>query len=137
MAEWIFNGKASGRTLARMTALATLLVIAAFAYLVHRFGPRRPSDGFRLDRFRAPGPLTEWSPSYYENQRQYADLTAIYGRGDVPDPDVAARAHPERAGQRRISNPGCGAVKSTVGGAKASSGKLDWSARSCRTRSAH
>lgn len=103
-----------------MTALATLLVIAAFAYLVHRFAPRRPSEVFRLERFHAPGPLTDRSPSYYENQRQYADLAAIYGRNDVPDPDASALAHPERAVRRRIANPSCGAVKPTIGGIQAS-----------------
>ncbi|WP_062990100.1 hypothetical protein [Nocardia anaemiae] len=103
-----------------MTALATLLVIAAFAYLVHRFAPRRPREAFHLERFHAPGPLTDWSPSYYENQRQYADLAAIYGRDDVPDPDAPALARPERTAQRRISNPSCGAVKPTIGGVQAS-----------------
>lgn len=99
-----------------MTALAALLVVAAFGYLIHRFAPRRPSEAFRLERFHAPGPLTDRSPSYYENQRQYADLAAIYGRNDVPDPDASALAHP----QRRISNPSCGAVKPTIGGVQAS-----------------
>ncbi|WP_433600886.1 hypothetical protein ACQPXH_03555 [Nocardia sp. CA-135953] len=103
-----------------MTALATLLVIAAFAYLIHRFAPRRPSEVFRLERFHAPGPLTDRSPSYYENQRQYADLTVIYGRYDVPDPDASAFTHAERTAQRRISNPSCAAVKPTVGGIQAS-----------------
>ncbi|MFX0579978.1 hypothetical protein [Nocardia nepalensis] len=99
-----------------MTALATLLVIAFFAYVVYRYAPRPPGEAFRLERFHAPGPLTDWSPSYYENQRQYADLAAIYGRDDVPDPDAPARAHPEPTARRRISNPSCGAVKPTIGG---------------------
>ncbi|WP_330250903.1 hypothetical protein OG874_32560 [Nocardia sp. NBC_00565] len=103
-----------------MTALATVLVLASFAYLVHRFAPKHPDEAFRLERFRAPGPLTGESPSYYENQRQYADLAAIYGRNDVPDPDAEAIARPERAAPRRISNPSCGAVKPTLGGVQAS-----------------
>jgi len=103
-----------------MTALATLLAVAFFAYLVHRYAPKQASEAFRLERFHAPGPLTDRSPSYYENQRQYADLTAIYGRGDVPDPDAAALVRPERSARRRISNPSCGAVKPAVGGFQAS-----------------
>jgi hypothetical protein len=103
-----------------MTALAALLVIAVFAYLVYRYAPRQPGEAFHLERFHAPGPLTDWSPSYYENQRQYADLAAIYGRGDVPDPDASALAPPERTARRRISNPSCGAVKPTIGGFQAS-----------------
>ncbi|MEV5836542.1 hypothetical protein [Nocardia sp. NPDC052112] len=103
-----------------MTALATLLVIAAFAYLIHRFAPRSPSEAFRLERLHAPGPLTDRSPSYYENQRQYADLAAIYGRGDVPDPDAPALAHSPGTAQRRISNPSCGGVEPTVSGVQAS-----------------
>ncbi|WP_433682207.1 hypothetical protein [Nocardia sp. CA-119907] len=103
-----------------MSALATVLVIAFFGYQVHRYAPRQPGAVFRLERFHAPGPLTDWSPSYYENQRQYADLAAIYGRGDVPDPDAVALTHPERTARRTISNPSCGAVKPTVGGFQAS-----------------
>lgn len=103
-----------------MTALATILVLASFAYLVHRFAPRHPDEIFRLERFRAPGPLAGQSPSYYENQRQYADLAAIYGRNDVPDPDAEALARPERAARQSIANPSCGAAKPTLDGIQAS-----------------
>ncbi|WP_433198144.1 hypothetical protein ACQP1G_03120 [Nocardia sp. CA-107356] len=103
-----------------MTAVATLLVITFFAYLVHRYAPKHPDEIFHLNRFRSPDPLTDWSPSYYENQRQYTDLAAIYGRNDVPDPDAAALTRPERTARRPISNPSCGAVKPTVGGFQAS-----------------
>ncbi|MGW4768153.1 hypothetical protein ACWEO2_08920 [Nocardia sp. NPDC004278] len=108
------------RTLSIMSALATVLVIAFFGYLVHRYAPRRPDAVFRLERFHAPGPLADRSPSYYENQRQYVDLAAIYGRGDVPDPDAAALPRPERTARQRISNPSCGAVKPTASGFQAS-----------------
>lgn len=97
-----------------MTALLTLLVIAAFVHLVHRFAPRHPR-AFHLEQFHAPGSLSDSSRTYYEKRRQYADLAAIYGRGDMPDPDAPARVQPERAGQRRIANPSCGAVEPTTG----------------------
>ncbi|MGY4100207.1 hypothetical protein ACW2Q0_11735 [Nocardia sp. R16R-3T] len=120
-----------------MTAVAALLVIAAFAYLIRRVAPRRPSEVLRLERFHAPGPLTERSPSYYENQRQYADLVAIYGHGDVPDPDAGALAYPERAAQRRIAKPSCAAAEPTADAIQASSGELDWSGHQCQNRRAH
>ncbi len=103
-----------------MTALATLLATATFAYLIHRFAPRRVNAAFRIERFHAPGALADWSPSYYENRRQYRDLVAICGRGDAPQPNAAALAHLERAVQRRISNPSCGSVQPTVGGVQSS-----------------
>ena len=71
-----------------MTAFATLLVLAFFAYLIYAFAPGRADRAWRIERFRAPGPLADRTPSYYENQRQYSDLAAIHGHRDAPDPEL-------------------------------------------------
>lgn len=71
-----------------MSTFAALLVVAVFAYLLYRYVLRERSDLFRLERFRPSGSLTDWTRSYYDDQRQYADLAAVYGRGDAPDPDL-------------------------------------------------
>ncbi|MEV6429110.1 hypothetical protein [Nocardia sp. NPDC051463] len=88
-----------------MTAIATVLVLGFCTYLVHHYAPKRPEEIFRLDRFRAPGPLTDRSPSYYEDQRRYSDLVAIYGRSDVPDPDLGSAARPAVAAPRSEAGP--------------------------------
>ncbi|BDU02977.1 hypothetical protein IFM12276_60050 [Nocardia sputorum] len=75
------------RTLADMTALATLLLVAVFGYLIHRFAPGRDERAFRLERFHPGTPMSDQTPSYYDHQRRYSDLVAIHSRGDVPDPD--------------------------------------------------
>jgi hypothetical protein len=103
-----------------MIALATLLVIAVFAYAIYRFAPRTDEESFRLDRFRPPGPLADWTPAHREDQRRYSDLAAIYGRNDVPDPDAPAVKRPERVPQPRIADPSCGAVKPSRIGIQAS-----------------
>ncbi len=72
------------RTLTDMTALATLLIVALFGYLIHRFAPRNDERAFRLERFHPGMPVSHQSLSYYDHQRRYSDLTAVYGRGDVP-----------------------------------------------------
>ncbi|MFQ6393546.1 hypothetical protein ACLMAJ_08845 [Nocardia sp. KC 131] len=88
-----------------MTAIVTVLVIAFFTYLVHHFAPNRAGEAFRLERFRAPGLLADWSPSYYEDQRRYSDLVAIYGRNDVPDPDLRGAAMTPVAAARAKAVP--------------------------------
>ncbi|WP_406234215.1 hypothetical protein [Nocardia sp. NBC_01009] len=88
-----------------MTAIVTVLVLGFFVYLSYHYAPKRAEEIFRLDRFRAPGPLTDWSPSYYEDQRRYSDLAAIYGRSDMPDPDLGSTARPAVAAQRAESGP--------------------------------
>ncbi|WP_225726064.1 MULTISPECIES: hypothetical protein [unclassified Nocardia] len=60
-----------------MEALAALLLIALFIYLTR---PVR-GTGYRLERYR-PDPA---GLSYYEEQRRYSELVAIYGRHDAPD----------------------------------------------------
>jgi hypothetical protein len=87
-----------------MTAIVTLLVIALFSYLVHHYAPKRSQEIFRLERFRAPGPLTDWLPSYYEEQRQYSDLAAMYGRSDVPDPGLRSARKPQVAPAKTETN---------------------------------
>ncbi|MFI9506783.1 hypothetical protein [Nocardia sp. NPDC052566] len=69
-----------------MTALAALLALIAFGYFLRRYAPYRNDEAFRLDRYRPPSPLTDWSSSYYDEQRRYTDLVAVYGRRDMPDP---------------------------------------------------
>ncbi|MFE7796894.1 hypothetical protein [Nocardia sp. NPDC057440] len=88
-----------------MAAIFTVLVIGFVTYLISHYAPKRPEEIFRLDRFRAPGPLTDWSPSYYEDQRRYSDLAAIYGRSDVPDPDLGSAARPAVGARRAESGP--------------------------------
>lgn len=71
-----------------MEALVTLFVIILAVYLVRHFAPSH-GDGFRLERHR-PSSLSDWTASYYDEQRRYSDLVAVYGRGDVPDAEVLA-----------------------------------------------
>jgi hypothetical protein len=88
-----------------MTAIVTLLVIALFSYLVHHYTSKRSQEIFRLERFRVPGPLTDWSPSYYyEEQRRNSDLAAIYGRSDVPDPELRSARKPHVAPAKAEAN---------------------------------
>ncbi|WP_227997443.1 hypothetical protein [Nocardia australiensis] len=86
-----------------MTALVTLLVIALASYLMHYFGPKRSERTFAPHRFRPSGSLTDRSPTYYDEQRRYSDLAAIYGRDYLPDPDFAGPGAPRRAA---TSSPG-------------------------------
>ncbi|MFQ6328307.1 hypothetical protein ACLMAL_19480 [Nocardia sp. CWNU-33] len=88
-----------------MTAIVTVLVLGFCTYLIYHYAPKRSEEIFRIDRFRAPGPLTDWPSSYYEDQRRYSDLAAIYGRSDMPDPDLGSAARPAVAAQRAESGP--------------------------------
>ncbi|QIS16329.1 hypothetical protein [Nocardia arthritidis] len=63
-----------------MEALAALLLIALFIYLTR---PLR-GTGYRLERYR-PDPA---GLSYYEEQRRYSELVAIYGRNDASDTET-------------------------------------------------
>lgn len=69
-----------------MTTLATLIIVAAFGYLVYRYIPRGTERAFRLERFHPRTPMSDWTSSYYDEQRRYSDLAAVYGRSDVPEP---------------------------------------------------
>ncbi|WP_280494690.1 hypothetical protein [Nocardia asiatica] len=75
------------RTLADMTALATLPLVALSGYLICRYAPRRDERAFRLERFHPGTPMSDQTLSYYDHQRRYSDLAAIHSRGDIPDPD--------------------------------------------------
>ncbi|MFI6211919.1 hypothetical protein ACIBCD_07975 [Nocardia brasiliensis] len=68
-----------------MTTFATLLVVAVLGYLIYHYLPKGAQRAFRLDRFQPRGPLSDWTASYYDEQRRYADLAAIYGRNDTPE----------------------------------------------------
>ncbi|MFE9579138.1 hypothetical protein ACFYO1_22325 [Nocardia sp. NPDC006044] len=80
-----------------MTTLATLIIVAALGYLVYRAIPRGAERAFRLERFHPHSPMSDWTSSYYDEQRRYADLAAIYGRGDVPEAEPAVIREPETA----------------------------------------
>ncbi|WP_157172916.1 hypothetical protein [Nocardia exalbida] len=80
------------RTLADMTALATLFLVALSGYLIHRFAPKRDERAFRLERFHPGTPMSDHTPSHYDYQRRYSDLAAIHGRLDVPDPGLSGGA---------------------------------------------
>ncbi|MGW4846113.1 hypothetical protein [Nocardia brasiliensis] len=75
-----------------MTTFATLLVVAVLGYLIYHYLPKGAERAFRLERFQPRGPLSDWTSSYYDEQRRYADLAAIYGRNDTPE----ASAEPVR-----------------------------------------
>ncbi|MFI5536854.1 hypothetical protein ACIA5H_10715 [Nocardia sp. NPDC051900] len=103
--------------------LATLLLTALLGCLIYRFAPERDTRTFRLERFHPATPMSDQPLSYYDHQRRYSDLAAIYGRGDVPDPDLPSGANQPGASRGH-------------GSSKASSGKLAFSLRTCRSRGA-
>lgn len=80
-----------------MTTLATLIIVTAFGYLIYRAIPRGAERAFRLERFHPRGPMSDWTSSYYDEQRRYADMAAIYGRRDVPEAEQAVAREPESA----------------------------------------
>lgn len=92
------------RTLADMTALATLLLVAVFGYLIHRFAPRRDERTFRLERFHPGTPMSDQPLSYYDHQRRYSDLAAIHGRRDALDPDSSSGAESRRTIARSLTS---------------------------------
>ncbi|WP_174187070.1 hypothetical protein [Nocardia barduliensis] len=75
-----------------MTALATLLLVALFGFLIWHYTPRRDERAFRLERFHPGTPMSDQTLSYYDHQRRYPDLAAIHGRGDIPDRDGNKKA---------------------------------------------
>ncbi|WP_433660254.1 hypothetical protein ACQPW1_46620 [Nocardia sp. CA-128927] len=68
-----------------MTTFATLIAVAVFGYPIYRYMPRGAERAFRLERFHPSTPMSDWTSSYYDDQRRYSDLAAIYGRRDLPD----------------------------------------------------
>lgn len=77
-----------------MTTFATLLVIAAFGYLIYHYLPKGTRRAFRLDRYHPGSPMSDWTSSYYDEQRRYSDLAAVYGRRDTPDQRLAPKDVP-------------------------------------------
>ncbi|WP_067681157.1 hypothetical protein [Nocardia miyunensis] len=78
-----------------VTFLTSVLVVAAFAVIVHRFALR---GGGRmvglLERYRPHAPMADWSLSFRDDQRQYADLVAAEsyrGSGAARGRSVAVR----------------------------------------------
>ncbi|MFC9439636.1 hypothetical protein [Nocardia sp. NPDC057030] len=80
-----------------MTTLATLIIVAALGYLIYRAIPRGAERAFRLERFHPSSPMSDWTSSYYDEQRRYVDLAAIYGRRDAPEVAQAVVRAPETA----------------------------------------
>ncbi|WP_454196338.1 hypothetical protein [Nocardia sp. Marseille-Q1738] len=70
-----------------MNALATLFIVAVFGYSIYHYAPKRDEHTFCLERFHPRTPMSDRSVSYYEDQRRYSDLAAIYSRRDVAGPD--------------------------------------------------
>ncbi|MFI6171488.1 hypothetical protein ACIBCN_32250 [Nocardia sp. NPDC051052] len=87
-----------------MTTFATLLVVAAFGYLIYRYLPKGAQRAFRLDRYHPSSPMSDWTSSYYDDQRRYSDLAAVYGRRDAPDQQPEQLA-PEVVPVRRTESP--------------------------------
>ncbi|WP_107659773.1 hypothetical protein [Nocardia suismassiliense] len=94
-----------------MTTFAAFLVIAAFGYAVYRYLPKGAERAFRLERFHPGTPMSDWTPSYYDAHRRYADLAAVYGRSDMPDEvppvvretaDTTAKALPAQRSQSSV-----------------------------------
>ncbi|MBF6334597.1 hypothetical protein IU450_01720 [Nocardia abscessus] len=77
-----------------MTVLATLFLVALSGYLIYRYAPSRDERAFRLERFHPGTPMSDQTLSYYDHQRRYSDLAAIYGHSDVPDPDLPSVTKP-------------------------------------------
>ncbi|PXX65257.1 hypothetical protein DFR70_104320 [Nocardia tenerifensis] len=80
-----------------MTTVASLLAVALFGYLIYRYLPKGAERAFRLERYRPRTPMSDWTASYYDDQRRYSDLAAIYGREDAPDLGLPAVREPADA----------------------------------------
>ncbi|MBF6329077.1 hypothetical protein [Nocardia transvalensis] len=108
-----------------VSLLASLLVVAAFAAIVYRYAPTREQRAAELlERYRPHAPMSDWSLSYHDEQRQYADLTAISARRES---ERGVDRMPVRSGRRLP----CFVRK------RSSSGGLDWHFRVCRCGDAH
>ncbi|GAA5045121.1 hypothetical protein [Nocardia callitridis] len=87
-----------------MSALAALIIVAAFGCLAYRLLPDRLVRAVRLDRYLPHSASVDHSESSYDYQRQYSDLSAIYARTGTRDP-VATTPRKSRA-PRAESRPG-------------------------------
>ena len=81
-----------------MTALLTLLVLAAFAYAVHRYAP---PAGTALDRLR---PDLD-SASHYDDLRSPSDLDAVHSRFDPTETPAESVSGPVTAQCARPRTP--------------------------------
>ncbi|MEV0028700.1 hypothetical protein [Nocardia sp. NPDC050793] len=84
-----------------MTALLTFLVVTAFSYAIYHYAPNRTKDLFELERFRPVDSLADARLTHYDDLRQYADLAAMRGRGDEPEPEFSPSRAPLAAAVRR------------------------------------
>ncbi|MQY23818.1 hypothetical protein [Nocardia macrotermitis] len=90
-----------------VTFIASVLVVAAFAVIVYLFAPR---EGERaaglLERYRPHAPMADWSASFRDDQRQYADLVAAesFRESGARSAAVAESsvAEPAVTGRRRV-----------------------------------
>jgi hypothetical protein len=90
-----------------VTFFLAVLVVAAFAVIVYKFALR--ADGRAvglLERYRPHAPMSDWSLSFREEQRQYADLVAAESyRSAGSEPESAAEpvvVHRRRALRRAV-----------------------------------
>ncbi|WP_024801761.1 hypothetical protein [Nocardia sp. BMG51109] len=71
---------------------ATLAVVVLFAVVVYHYAPKRGERAAELfERYRPHAPMADWSLSYYDDQRQYSELTAIRARRES-EPDEGGEA---------------------------------------------
>ncbi len=81
-----------------VTFLASVLVVAAFAVIAYRFAPRGGGRAAGLlERYRPHAPMADWSLSFRDDQRQYADLVAAESRREC-----GAGSKTRVVGRRRV-----------------------------------
>ncbi|RJO76722.1 hypothetical protein D5S18_10690 [Nocardia panacis] len=82
-----------------MEALLTLAAVIAFAYVVRHYAPAKGSA-------LPPRPSAQnGGRSYYEEQRRYSDLTAIYGRADCPEYGIDESSTRDKSSYRKLAPP--------------------------------
>ena len=94
-----------------MTTIAALLVIAGFAWAIHRYAPR--SSGrtpFRLEQFRPAAPLAGLFSDDADAERQYRDLAALQAHvADSESADRGDKSSDNRTGADRTGADRTGA----------------------------
>lgn len=102
--------------------VACVLVVAAFAAIVHRF---TPGPGERaavlLERYRLHAPMVGWSISFRDEQRQYAELAAIAARRDA---EARAGRSSAAVGADAPAASGVGSASSVIRPARAARYRL-------------
>ncbi|WP_069167404.1 hypothetical protein [Nocardia altamirensis] len=124
-----------------MSTFAALLIVAVFGYAIYHYLPRGAERAFRLERFHPRTPMSDWSTSYYEDQRRYSDLAAIYGRSDLPDtrpaldPTTDELAQSAQAsGEDAAAQPTKSQVVQSICDARSAEGTGSGAARKAATR---